>query len=117
MAKCEDQLDALVPGAVAHYIKRTTGWECDEEFLDADWIDDSLILRRYVGTLQKGDQTLHEVAVELHFDAENRERIREASQNSMVNERLCATGALFAFGLFGLCCSGGILGIVSRRFA
>lgn len=116
MEMCEAQLEALLPAAVSLYIKETTGWICDDDFLDADWIENQLVARRYVGTLQQGGRDLDEIAVELNFDANSRDRIRRAFQNSVVDDRLRATGGLFALALIGLCCTGGLLGIVSRRF-
>lgn len=115
--QCEAELEALMPAAVSLYIKETTGWGCDDEFLEKSWIDDQLVARRYVGTFQQGDRELHEIAVELNFNSSSRKRILLAQQNIVVNERLQATGGLFALGLIGLCCTGGLLGLVSRRYA
>lgn len=121
---CEDKLGALKPAAVALYVKRTTGWECDDALLDEQWIEDELVSRRYLGTLQQGDQTLHEIAVELKFDGQARERIdlaheqaRRERVNSIVGERLQATAGLFTLAVLGLFCTGGLLGLVSRRFS
>ena len=128
MEQCEAELEVLKPAAVALYIKETTGWDCDESCLDDRWIDDELVDRRYVGTLRMGDRELHEIAVELIFDAESQERIRTAQveaeeriraseKNSVVRARLRATAGLFAMALAGLCCTGGVLGAFSRRYA
>ncbi|MCA9137308.1 MAG: hypothetical protein KDB00_11135 [Planctomycetales bacterium] len=116
MEMCEAQLEALIPANVSLYIKETTGWVCDDDFLDADWIENQLVSKRYVGTLQQGDHELHEIAVELNFDADSRGRIRRAYQNSVVDDRLRATGGLFALALIGLCCTGSLLGVISRRY-
>ncbi|WP_182867757.1 hypothetical protein [Stieleria mannarensis] len=116
MELCEAELEVLKPAAVALYIKETTGWVCDDAMLDPQWIEDELVERRYVGTLQMGDRTLHEIAVELTFDAEDRKRIRRAMNNSVVGERMRATAGLLALGLIGLCLSGGVLGVFSRRY-
>lgn len=117
MEMCEAKLEALKPAEVALYIETTTGWKCDDAFLEDAWIEDQLVSRRYVGTLEQGDQTLYESAIELSFDRESRERIRRARQNAMVHDRLRASGGLFALGLIGLCCSGGLLGLFSRRYS
>lgn len=111
-----EELDVLLPATVALYIKETTGWICDDVFLDPQWIDDDLVGARYVGTFTKGDQTLHEIAVQLRFDQASRQRIQKARQNSLVNERIRATGGMFALGLIGLFCTGGLLGVFSRRY-
>lgn len=115
--QCEAELEVLKPAAVALFIKETTGWVCDDEFLDKAWIDEQLVARRYVGTLRQGDRDLHEIAVELSFDSKSQKRIRQAQVNIAVGERLQATGGLFALGLIGLCCTGGLLGVLSRRYA
>jgi hypothetical protein len=117
MERCEAELEVLKPAAVSLYIKETTGWTCDDEFLDADWIEDDLVVRRYVGSLKKGDQTLNEIAVELNFDSGSRERIQRARKNTVVHDRLRATAGAFALALVGLCCTGGLLGLVSRRYS
>mgnify|MGYP001815641766 FL=1 len=117
MEQCEAELEVLKPAAVSLYIKETTGWACDDAFLNADWIEDDLVARRYVGTLKKGDQTLNEIAVELHFDSQSRERIQRARKNMVVDERLRATTGVFALTLVGLCCTGGLLGLLSRRYS
>ncbi|QDV44860.1 hypothetical protein Enr13x_47310 [Stieleria neptunia] len=117
MEQCEAELEVLKPAAVALYIKETTGWLCDDAFLDQQWIEDELIDRRYLGTLKMGDRELYEIAVELKFDADSRKRIRRAMNNSVVGERLRATAGLFALALVGLCCTGGVLGVFSRRYA
>ncbi len=117
MEQCEAELEVLKPAAVALYIKETTGWVCDDAILDEQWIEDELVDRRYVGTLKMGDRELHEIAVELTFDADSRKRIRTAMNNSVVGERLRATAGLFALALVGLCCTGGVLGVFSRRYA
>jgi hypothetical protein len=115
--QCEAELVVFKRAAVALYIKETTGWVCDDDFLDDRWIEDQLVARRYVGTLVKGDDRLNEIAVELEFDAESRQRIQRAQKDCIVNDRLRATGGLFALALIGLCCTGGLLGALSRRFA
>ncbi len=117
VAECEEQLAVLTPAAVSLYIKETTDWICPEAFLDPEWIDEELIGKRYVGTFHRGDSERHEIAVELHFDREARRRIAEAEQNAVVRERLQATGGLLALGLAGLCCTGGLLSVFSRRFS
>jgi hypothetical protein len=117
LSQCEEELAVLTPAAVSLYIKETADWVCPEEFLDPQWIDDQLIGKRYVGTFHRGDAEWHEIAVELQFDGEARRRIAEAKQNSVVRERLQAAGGLFALGLAGLCCSGGLLSVFSRRFS
>ncbi|MCO8125495.1 hypothetical protein NHH03_27400 [Stieleria sp. TO1_6] len=115
--QCEAELEALKQAAVALYIRETTGWVCDHDFLDQQWIDDELVQRRYVGDFKQGDRDLHEMAVELQFDANSREKIRLAHQNQEVGERLRASGGLFGLALVGLCCTGGLLSVFSRRYA
>lgn len=115
--ECEAELDVLKRATVALYIKQRTGWICGDDVLDEDWIENDLIGRRYIGTLKKGDQELHEIAVELQFDDEAQQRIDAQWKNTEVNERLKVSGAMFGLLIIGLCCSGGLLGAVSRRYS
>lgn len=115
--QCEEELDVLVRAAVALYIRETTGWICDDSFLDDTWIETELIGARYGGTLVRGDTQLHELAVQLRFDSAARQRIADASQASVLGERLRAVAGLFTLGLIGLCCTGGLLSVFSRRYA
>ena len=117
ISQCEEELDVLTRAAVSLYIKETTGWICPDEFLDSSWIEDNLIGPRYVGTFRRGDTQLHEIAVQLEFDDQARRRIQRAKKNAVVKERLQASGGLFALGLAGLCCTGGLLSVFSRRFS
>lgn len=113
---CEAEIEVLKRAAVALYIKQQTGWVCVDESLDDQWIESELVQKRYVGTLLRGDQQLNEIAIELAFDQEARARIEQQWKSSEVNERLRASGGLFAMVLVGLCCSGGLLSVISRRF-
>ncbi|MCD0461005.1 hypothetical protein [Roseiconus lacunae] len=115
--QCEEKLVALLRANVALYIKESTGWISDGSFLSDQWIDDELIVRRYVGKIVKGDEELHEIAVELEFDSEVRAKIKRAMNNDQLEDRLRASSGLFVIALIGLCCSGGLLGVISRRFA
>ncbi|KAA5543801.1 hypothetical protein FYK55_11545 [Roseiconus nitratireducens] len=117
MQQCEAELDVLQRAAVALYVKERTGWVCDDAMLDGQWIDDELVGRRYVGDLVRGDQALKEIAVELQFGPEQQQKILRAWKNAEVGDRLRATGAVFAMALVGLCCTGGLLGVFSRRFS
>ncbi len=115
--KCEVAIEVLKRATVRLYVQDLTGWACDDDVLPADWVNDTLVAKSYLGTLTQGDRELHEIATELRFDSEARERIRSAHKNSVVKERLAASGGLFAFALIGLVCSGGLLSVVSRRYS
>ena len=113
--RCEDELEELRRAAIALYIKRQTGWICDEGTFNDDWIEE-LTGRRYVGRLVRGDQELREIAVELRFDRTAQEKIAATFREAQLDERLRSTGGLFALGLVGLCCTGGLLSLLSRRY-
>lgn len=114
--ECEAEIEVLKRATVALYIKKLTDWVCDEDTLDEDWIENQLVAKRYVGTFRRGDQELNEIAIELAFDQEARSRIENQWRSFEVNDRLRASGGLFAVVLVGLCCSGGLLSVLSRRF-
>ena len=114
--QCEEELEELRRAAISLYIKRQTGWVCDEGSFNEDWIEE-LTGRRYVGSLTRGDETLREIAVELCFDRVAQEKIQASFREAQLDERLRNTGGVFAMGLVGLCCTGGLLSLLSRRFA
>ncbi|MEO1529263.1 MAG: hypothetical protein AAFX06_27910 [Planctomycetota bacterium] len=114
--RCEQELEELRRAAISMYISRQTGWICDEGTFNDDWIEE-LTGRRYVGGLLQGEQELREIAVELRFDRVAQEKIRSAFREAQLDERLRATGGFFALGLVGLCCTGGLLSLLSRRYA
>lgn len=114
--RCESELEELRRAAIALYIKQQTGWVCDEGTFNEDWIEE-LTARRYVGSLVRGDQDLREIAVELRFDRAAQEKIRMAFREAQLGDRLRTTGGLFALGLVGLCCTGGVLGLLGRRYS
>lgn len=114
--ECEAEIEVLKRATVALYIKKQTDWVCDEDTLDEEWIENELVTKTYVGTLQRGDQQLNEIAIELSFDQDARSRIEHQWKSFEVNDRLRASGGLFAMVLVGLCCSGGLLSVLSRRF-
>ncbi|MCC9603808.1 hypothetical protein LOC67_24925 [Stieleria sp. JC731] len=114
---CQDKLAALQRANVALYLKEHFNWISDGSFLTDQWIDDNLVEHRYVGMITKGDEELHEIAVELRYDAEDRQFIQRSIDNARLVDRLRASGGLFAIAIIGLCCSGGLLGVISRRFA
>ncbi|MEL6105064.1 MAG: hypothetical protein AAFU85_03475 [Planctomycetota bacterium] len=114
--KCESELEELRRAAIALYIRQLTGWVCDEGTFNEDWIEE-LTARRYVGSLVRGDQDLREIAVELRFDRAAQEKIQRAFREAQLGDRLRTTGGLFALGLVGLCCTGGVLGLLGRRYS
>ncbi|OYP31715.1 hypothetical protein [Rhodopirellula sp. MGV] len=114
---CEDKLMALLRANIALYIKECYDWNCDECYLSDQAIREILVARRYEGTITKGDEELKEIAVELRFDPEAQALIQRAVQNDQLDGRLRASGGLFAITIIGLFCSGGILGVISRRFS
>lgn len=85
----EDRLQLLTRAAVASYVERLTGAPNAHFFSMRDqWIDETLVAKRYAGTLTQGDTTLHESAVRLHFSPRVQEQIFAAWQEARLRHRL-----------------------------
>lgn len=114
----EEELNLMARIAVSTYIARITDAAAtDHDFYPiSDYeINRDLVVRRYSGTLTKGDDTMYEDAVELVFTMGKRDEIKAAWANVAVRERLGALGVMIFGGLVMLICSSAVVGVVSRR--
>lgn len=112
-----DELRWMQRAAIATYVSQLAGWPgpSDVDTPDDETIDRDLVARRYDGVVTVGDETRYESATELRFDAEQRARFAEAWTNATVARRLKTIGGLASLGLVTLFCTGGLIGVISRR--
>ncbi|QDT01720.1 hypothetical protein K227x_00870 [Rubripirellula lacrimiformis] len=121
---CDHSEDALEElrwmqrAAVATYVSRLVGSSSDFDFYQFtdDDLDQNLISQRYLGEVMQGDSTKYEAAVELRFDSADQDKILAAWKNVEVADRLKALGGLTSLGLVVLMCTGGLIGVISRRY-
>lgn len=115
--QAQELLSVLTRAAVASYVEQLTGSDADAiNFpVSDDWIEKTLVSRRYSGRVAEGDMDRVEQAVELVFNPTVQEDIRSEWKNHQVKQRLGAVG-LGVAGLLGtLICGTGVLSVISRR--
>lgn len=112
-----EELQLLQRASVETYLKSLPGAEGRFDFFPVtdDWIEQQLVVRRYEGEVTQEGLTLYEHAAELEIDRETEAKMLAALQNVEVRQRLGAMGVLVTTGLFGLICSGALVGMISRR--
>lgn len=115
--QCNEELPILVRAAVELYAKELTGRECDPETITQQWIDDEVVSRTYVGKLSIGDQTMHEIAVQLHFDDEARAFLQQACEDEVLDERMRVTGVGIAASFAGLVLLTSVLNMAAKRYS
>ncbi|MEM6468316.1 MAG: hypothetical protein AAF802_02020 [Planctomycetota bacterium] len=114
-AKCEGELEALMPVMIENYLEETLPAEHPWLYCSPEWIDERLVSKRYKGTFQQGDQTLHEMAVELEIDRKMQRYFQRLQESEIVDDRLQGVTGTVAFGFLCLCVGGGALGFINRR--
>lgn len=113
-----EELRWMQRAAIATYVSQLVDepGQFDVFAPDDETIDRDLVARRYDGPVTIGDETHYESATELRFDVDQRKRIDDAWKNAEVGRRLKAFGGLASLALVTLFCTGGLIGVVSRRF-
>lgn len=113
-----EELRWMQRAAIATYVSQLVDQpgQFDVFAPDDETIDRDLVARRYDGLVTIGDETHYESATELRFDAAQRRLIEDAWKNAEVGRRLKAMGGLASLALVTLFCTGGLIGVVSRRF-
>lgn len=114
-----EELRWMQRAAIATYVSQLVDQpgQFDVFSPDDETINRDLVTRRYDGVVTIGDETHYESATELQFDMAQRKLIDDAWKNAEVGRRLKAFGGLASLGLVTLFCTGGLIGVVSRRFA
>ena len=117
--ECLEELRWMQRAAVTTYVARlvdSVGFTDEYEPTDEE-IAERLVSRTYTGEVTAGGQAKYEHAVELRFDPEVKAQVMAAWENVEVADRLGALAASAALGAVLLMCSGGLIGIASRRVA
>ena len=113
----EELLQVMQRAAVTSYVHRRVDPGCRADFVRVDnrWIDEQLVTQTYRGTLEQGDQTLHEAAVQLSFSPAVQQQIQQQWHDARVQNRLRTTGFAFGGGLLLLITGACATGCLSRR--
>lgn len=115
--QCNEELPVLVRAAVELYAQNLTGRECNPETITQQWIDKELVSRTHVGTLSIGDQEMHEIAVQLHFDDQARAFLQQACREELLDERMRVTGLGIAASFAGLVLLTSVLNMAAKRYS
>lgn len=115
--QCNEELPVLVRAAVELYAQNLTGRECNPETITQRWIDKELVSRTHVGTLSIGDQEMHEIAVQLHFDDQARAFLQQACREELLDERMRVTGLGIAASFAGLVLLTSVLNMAAKRYS
>lgn len=115
--QCNEELPVLVRAAVELYAQNLTGRECNPETITQKWIDKELVSRTHVGTLSIGDQEMHEIAVQLHFDDQARAFLQQACREELLDERMRVTGLGIAASFAGLVLLTSVLNMAAKRYS
>ncbi len=117
--ECSEEMRWMKRAAISTYVMGLVQGATNADFyqLEDDSIDEMLVNRDYTGSVIAGGESKFEYAVQLQFSLAEKGRIREGWMSAELQSRLAVLGALFGMGLTLLVCSGGLLGIVSRRVA
>lgn len=115
-AESAERLRIMTRAAIASYAKQLTGAP-DADFLSINdtWIDCDLVEGRYAGTLTRGDTTLHESAVRLHFSPDAQEQIRAAWQETKLRDRLAVVAAAVGVAIGLLAVASALLSLLGTR--
>ncbi|MEM9587007.1 MAG: hypothetical protein AAGA03_06965 [Planctomycetota bacterium] len=113
-------VEELAKMAVVSYLAETSQqrWDADpgdEDWIDETWYDESLVVRRYDGTVLMGDSERFESAIELEFSSEFRDRVRKQWQQHEVGRRLGVLGVMLGTGFVALLAGSGVVGAIGRR--
>ncbi|MFG0268219.1 MAG: hypothetical protein ACF8AM_24135 [Rhodopirellula sp. JB055] len=119
--EADELLDVYARAAVQSYVDTLYAqhdWATEPEMipLDIDWIRDELVVRRYEGSVQVGDETKFEKAVLIRIEPEDQHVLETAIADRQLRERLAATGIVILVA-FTLLVGGSIVlgGLASRQ--
>ncbi|TWT53870.1 hypothetical protein Pla22_15040 [Rubripirellula amarantea] len=115
--ECLEELRWMQRAAITTYIARLVEQAGGADFytFSDEEVAGNLVARQYVGQVTAGGSPKYEHAVELRFDPKVKRDIIDAWKNQEVGDRLSALGAVTSLGAVLLLCSGGLIGIASRR--
>ncbi|KLU02525.1 putative transmembrane protein [Rhodopirellula islandica] len=119
--EADELLVVYARGAVQSYVDALMSqhdWATAPEMipLDVDWIRDELVVRRYEGSVQVGDETKYEKAILIRIEPDDKKVVEMAIADRQLRERLTATGIVILGG-FTLLVGGSIVlgGLASRQ--
>lgn len=119
--EADELIGVYARGAVQSYVDELVSgqeWATEPEMipLDIDWIRDELVVRRYEGTVQVGEETQFEKAVLIRIEPDDKRVVETAIADVKLKERLAATGIVILGG-FALLVGGSIVlgGLASRQ--
>jgi len=114
--QAEDRLNVAARVAVDQYvIERGDFFRKDDLLKFSDQEIEQLITRRYLGTAEQGEMTMHEGAAELTFNPAVQRRIVETACNAEVGRRLGHIGGLLSGAIVALLGSTVVVSALSKR--
>lgn len=117
--ECLSELRLMRRAAISTYVLGLVSDAVNSDFYSIDdaEIDEYLVSRTYAGEVTAGGERMYEHAIELYFSPGEKAEIYHAWESMELGNRLGALGVVAGLGLMLLLCSGGLLGVFSRRVA
>ncbi len=119
--EADELIRVYARGAVQSYVDELVSeqeWATEPEMipLGIDWIRDELVVRRYEGVVQVGDEQQFEKAILIRIEPNDKKVFETAIADMKLKERLAATGIVILGG-FSLLVGGSIVlgGLASRQ--
>tara|TARA_R110002072_G_scaffold6176_5_gene37015 strand:+ start:1197 stop:1835 length:639 start_codon:yes stop_codon:yes gene_type:complete len=119
--EADELIGVYARGAVQSYVDELVSeqeWATEPEMipLDINWIRDELVVRRYEGVVQVGDEQQFEKAILIRIEPDDKKVFETAIADMKLKERLAATGIVILGG-FSLLVGGSIVlgGLASRQ--
>lgn len=119
--EADELIGVYARGAVQSYVDELVSeqeWAAEPEMipLDINWIRDELVVRRYEGVVQVGDEQQFEKAILIRIEPDDKKVFETAIADMKLKERLAATGIVILGG-FSLLVGGSIVlgGLASRQ--
>lgn len=119
--EADEIIGVYARGAVQSYVDELVSeqeWATEPEMipLDINWIRDELVVRRYEGVVQVGDEQQFEKAILIRIEPDDKKVFETAIADMKLKERLAATGIVILGG-FSLLVGGSIVlgGLASRQ--
>ena len=119
--EADELIGVYARGAVQSYVDELVSeqeWATEPEMipLDINWIRDELVVRRYEGVVQVGDEQQFEKAILIRIEPDDKKVFETTIADMKLKERLAATGIVILGG-FSLLVGGSIVlgGLASRQ--
>ena len=117
--QCDEQLKWMQRTTVVSYANGLVELDSGKDFTSYsdEEIDDRLVSRHYEGPVTVGGETKYEKVVQLAFTPKIQSEIRQAAKGIKIGRRLKFLAFVGTLGTVLLICSGGLLGLASRRIS